>query len=107
MLDLYPKKEDGTAPERAFSLLLEPNSLLILTGDLYTSFMHGIAERADDYIDASYANVDTSRHVRFFLLYACVNNGTAAQGTTLTRTDTRVSLTFRVVQRVLKAKILF
>ncbi|XP_075555357.1 putative RNA/DNA demethylase ALKBH6 isoform X2 [Dermacentor variabilis] len=72
------------------SLLLERRSLLITSGAMYTDYLHGIEGRTKDIIDDSIKNVD-----------AC----SVKQGTVLQR-ETRVSLTIRVVPKVLRANVL-
>lgn len=48
-LNIYKSKEDGALdPEPAWRILQEPRSLLITTGDLYTDFLHGIADIEED-----------------------------------------------------------
>ncbi|KAH7412375.1 alkylated DNA repair protein-like protein alkB 6 [Cadophora sp. MPI-SDFR-AT-0126] len=48
-LDLYGTNEDGTREtEPRWKVLQEPRSLLITTGELYTDFMHGIANVSED-----------------------------------------------------------
>lgn len=44
-LNIHSSKEDGALnPEPAFRILQEPRSLLITTDDLYTQYLHGIAD---------------------------------------------------------------
>lgn len=44
-LHVHSSKEDGALdPEPAFRILQEPRSLLITTDDLYTQYLHGIAD---------------------------------------------------------------
>lgn len=73
----------------AFSLLLEPRSLLIQKGDIYHTFMHGIEEKSEDEINESLLNVTKSHP-----LY----------GQKLKR-EVRVSLTIRHVPKISKFKI--
>ncbi len=48
-LDIYATKEDGTREsEPRWKILQEPRSVLITAGSLYTEFMHGIADVAED-----------------------------------------------------------
>ncbi|KAI1502248.1 Alkbh6 protein [Biscogniauxia marginata] len=48
-LDIHKTKEDGTLEaEPAWRILQEPRSLLITTADLYTQFLHGIADITED-----------------------------------------------------------
>ncbi|XP_071497883.1 alpha-ketoglutarate-dependent dioxygenase alkB homolog 6-like [Diadema antillarum] len=77
--------------EPFMSLLLEPRSLLVLQGSMYTSHLHGITERATDSITDRVANLSATRH---------------GMGEELMRTC-RVSLTIRFVPRTLKMKLLF
>ncbi|KAH6926734.1 hypothetical protein HPB50_021253 [Hyalomma asiaticum] len=72
------------------SLLLERRSLLITSGSMYTDYLHGIDTRTEDVVDDSIKNID-----------AC----SAKLGTVLQR-GTRVSLTIRVVPKVLRANVL-
>lgn len=55
VLDLYEKTDSGGGDEEekadrksAFRILQEPRSLLITTNELYTQYLHGIAERLTD-----------------------------------------------------------
>ncbi|CRG85774.1 hypothetical protein PISL3812_02790 [Talaromyces islandicus] len=53
VLDLYEKKASGDDDEKggrkpAFRILQEPRSLLITTNELYTQYLHGIAECLTD-----------------------------------------------------------
>ncbi|GES90354.1 alpha-ketoglutarate-dependent dioxygenase alkB homolog 6 isoform X1 [Rhizophagus clarus] len=97
ILDLYKRRieenfnteqnETNLMPE--FSLLLEPRSLLVLQDDLYKTYLHGIEERKSDNLgQKNIMNLsdDMDRH------------------TDLER-DTRVSLTYRVVEKVIKVEI--
>ena len=44
-LNIYKNKEDGALDsEPAWRILQEPRSLLITTADLYTEYLHGIAD---------------------------------------------------------------
>lgn len=48
-LDIYSTKEDGTIESQPrYKILQEPRSLLITTGELYTDYLHGIAEAKED-----------------------------------------------------------
>lgn len=99
VLDFYlPRKsnadeagdEDAKAVSPIGSLLLQPRSLLITSGALYTDYLHGIEPRTEDVVDETIQNLD-----------AC----STELGTVLQR-GTRVSLTIRVVPKVLRANIL-
>ena len=73
------------------SVLLEPRSLVVVTGEMYTSYLHGIAERDVDTLGAHVANL--------------THCGTPySVGQTLPRT-TRLSLTIRNVPKVLKVHL--
>ena len=89
ILDLYPKSKDGIESE--FSLLLEPRSILILSGDFYTDYLHGIKESSKDQIPHSKIlnSIDSS-------------NSMFSQ----TRNQTRISLTFRRHKNVTRPKYL-
>ncbi|KAK1765774.1 hypothetical protein QBC33DRAFT_454456 [Phialemonium atrogriseum] len=48
-LNIYKAKDDGgIGPEPAWRILQEPRSLLITTSDLYTEYLHGIADIEED-----------------------------------------------------------
>ncbi|KAI4869493.1 hypothetical protein F4820DRAFT_444091 [Hypoxylon rubiginosum] len=48
-LNIHKTRDDGTLdPEPAWRILQEPRSLLITTAALYTDFLHGIADVAED-----------------------------------------------------------
>lgn len=48
-LDIYTSKEDGALnAEPAYKILQEPRSLLISTDDIYTKYLHGIADVEED-----------------------------------------------------------
>lgn len=48
-LNIYKAKDDGGIdPEPAWRILQEPRSLLITTSDLYTEYLHGIADIEED-----------------------------------------------------------
>ncbi|XP_044170529.1 alpha-ketoglutarate-dependent dioxygenase alkB homolog 6-like [Acropora millepora] len=71
------------------SVLLEPRSLFLLTGDLYHNYLHGIAERTNDVISERVANLEYCK---------------SAIADTLERA-TRISLTIRNVPKILKFKL--
>ncbi|KAH7360805.1 hypothetical protein BKA65DRAFT_547514 [Rhexocercosporidium sp. MPI-PUGE-AT-0058] len=91
-LDLYGTNEDGTREiEPRWKILQEPRSLLITTGQLYTDFLHGIADISED-VDLgpnTVSNWDLLRSSDDFI------NGHNERGT-------RVSLTYRDVLKVSK-----
>lgn len=85
VLNFYKSEE---REKIAFSLLLEPCSLLIQQGDMYENYLHGIDERDEDFMDSSMLNIDGNH-----LVNQCLKRGT------------RVSLTIRHVQKISKIKI--
>ncbi|PKI85612.1 hypothetical protein MVES_000713 [Malassezia vespertilionis] len=99
LLDIYPWREAREAYPTTplFSILQEPRSLLIIQGDAYRNYLHGIAERTQD--DAPrMANVANSAQ-----LSAPLNDlvDAARRGeNVLCSRERRVSLTFRDVERV-------
>ena len=72
------------------SLLLEPRSLVLVQDDMYDTYLHGIDEVTQDLLSDKVANLDMTD---------------SKIGDVLKR-DTRVSLTIRVVPKVLRAKLL-
>jgi hypothetical protein len=80
------------AERRIGSVLLMPRSLIVVKHDLYKHHLHGIQETTVDNIDDKFANLDACPEV--------------SVGATLHRTKPRISLTVRVVPKVLKNKIL-
>lgn len=86
-------QEDGESEARPtrtpdFSLLVQRGSLLILKDVMYTDYLHGIVPRTSDTVSESMVNYATC-------------------GVQLNQTferRTRVSLTFRVVEKVAKGK---
>lgn len=80
LLRFYSKRgADDTPPQRRFSLVLEPRSLLIVAGDAYTNMLHGIDPVREELVDDGVINAPP--HLR---------------GTVLVR-QRRVSLTIRHV----------
>jgi alkylated DNA repair protein alkB family protein 6 len=63
VLDLYPPGDTVTTP--AFSITLEPRSLVVLQDDAYTQWRHGIAERITDQTDT----IERPRSTRISLTY--------------------------------------
>lgn len=87
------KEDNSSLEQRHFmSLLLERRSLNILTEDMYSKYLHGIAERNVDFLDSKVINLDS-----------CFN---VPENKRLLR-DTRVSLTIRYVPKVLNVKLKF
>jgi len=70
-----------------------PRSLIIVKDDMYTKYLHGIRELTEDAVDESLANLDACPAVTL--------------GSCLHRIKPRISLTVRVVPKVLQNKILF
>lgn len=74
------------------SLLLEPRSLVVVTRDMYLTYLHGIAERSEDVISKHICNLPNTQSQH-------------EMGTSLQR-KTRISLTIRHVPKVSKFKFL-
>lgn len=91
-LNIHSSKEDGALnPEPAFRILQEPRSLLITTDDLYTQYLHGIADVEADVglSPGTVSNWDMLRRPEDFA------NG-------VNQRSTRTSLTYRDVLKVSK-----
>ena len=91
-LNLHRSKEDGALdPEPAWRILQEPRSLLITTDQLYTDYLHGIAdiEEDTDLTADTVANWDLLRDADAY-----------ASGRNIRQT--RTSLTYRDVLKVSK-----
>ncbi|KAG0368876.1 Alpha-ketoglutarate-dependent dioxygenase alkB 6 [Gamsiella multidivaricata] len=84
----------GQEPE--FSLLVQPRSLLVLKEDVYNKYMHGIRE----------TTLDDLRKGNILNLAEALPNGIPDDCSTLER-GTRISLTFRIVQKTLSTKNIF
>lgn len=78
---------------RFASVLLQRRSLVVVRDDMYTTYLHGIREATTDVVDDSFANLDSCSELSL--------------GSCLDRTKPRISLTIRVVPKVLQNKILF
>lgn len=90
-LDLYrTKPEGGYDPTPAFSILLEPRSLLITRGEAYTRYLHGIDARTHD----------TPEHVARIINAHALAQATREAYANVVARRRRVSLTFRDVERV-------
>ncbi|XP_057377968.1 alpha-ketoglutarate-dependent dioxygenase alkB homolog 6-like isoform X2 [Daphnia carinata] len=85
VLNFYKSEE---REKIAFSLFLEPRSLLIQQGDIYENYLHGIDEKDEDFIDNSMLNTQNNDFINQSL-----------------KRDTRVSLTIRHVQKISKITI--
>ena len=91
-LDIFGSKEDGaTDHEPRWKIFQEPRSLLITTSNLYTDFLHGIAE-VDEEIDLSASTVSNWDHLasKDEITHGRLNRGV------------RTSLTYRDVIKVSK-----
>ncbi|CAN8096271.1 unnamed protein product [Discula destructiva] len=92
-LNIYKTKDDGALdPEPAYRILQEPRSLLITTDDIYTQYLHGIADTEQD-VDLSAQTVVNWEMLR-------ITEETFANG--LNQRATRTSLTYRDVLKVSK-----
>lgn len=91
-LNIYKSKEDGALdPEPAYRILQEPRSLLISTDDIYTEYLHGIADIEED-VDLSADTVTNWDMLRDPDKFANGQN----------QRSTRTSLTYRDVLKVSK-----
>ncbi|KAI0480768.1 hypothetical protein GGR56DRAFT_289457 [Xylariaceae sp. FL0804] len=91
-LDIHRPKEDGSLDTAlAWRILQEPRSLLVTSSDLYTDYLHGIADITEDVglSEDSVAN------------WPLLRPSTKAQGGRNVR-QTRTSLTYRDVMAVSK-----
>lgn len=84
VMDFFRVDDQGATGQLAASMLLRPRSLLVLQRDVYTNFMHSIAERPEDILDQSVLNCEP--HER---------------GTVITRSQ-RTSLTIRTSCKTIK-----
>ncbi|KIS69847.1 uncharacterized protein UMAG_10133 [Mycosarcoma maydis] len=99
-------------PDPVFSILQEPRSLLITTGHVYKSYLHGIADREVDtaahLVKVANADLLVDPHLRGTVERAKTLMGDVKGGTDQKELDaslargTRLSLTFRDVERVSK-----
>ena len=89
-LDIYGTKEDGTIESvPRWKILQEPRSLLITTADLYTEYLHGIA----DVTQEINLNSESIANWEFLRSTESIKEGTVTR-------NTRTSLTFRDVIKV-------
>jgi alkylated DNA repair protein alkB family protein 6 len=92
-LNLYKTKEDGTLdPDPAWRILQEPRSLLVTTGELYTDYLHGIADIEED-VDLCSETVANWDHLRSIQEFETAGSNPR---------QTRTSLTYRDVLKVAK-----
>ncbi|KAF9150197.1 Alpha-ketoglutarate-dependent dioxygenase alkB 6 [Mortierella sp. AD011] len=82
--------------EPVFSLLIQPRSLLVLKEDVYNKYMHGIRE----------VTLDDLRKSNILNLNEALPEGVNDTNSLLER-GTRISLTFRIVQKTLSSKKIF
>ena len=88
----FSQNNDASLQSRyTLSILLEPQSLLVLQHDMYTGHLHGIREQSEDTVSAHVCN--------FGHLASPVAVGDVVQR------STRVSLTIRHVPKTLKVKL--
>jgi alkylated DNA repair protein alkB family protein 6 len=91
-LNLHRSKDDGALdPVPAWRILQEPRSLLITTDQLYTDYLHGIADIEED------VDLDANTVVNWDLLRS---PDAYASGKNVR--ETRTSLTYRDVLQVSK-----
>lgn len=86
----FEENIDG-ASKSVCNLLLEPRSLVLLSNDMYTKYMHAIKERQIDEINKDCVNLE-----------GCYGNYKVGS---ILRRDTRVSLTIRNVLKVSKLNV--
>ncbi|KAI9029449.1 hypothetical protein DFJ74DRAFT_603236 [Hyaloraphidium curvatum] len=107
---LFWTADDGKRYPTRFAVHVPPGSLYVQLDPLYSRYRHAIAERAEDSLDSyaltleEYSSQGTGTEgggsgIRGLLLNPWQGERTIGRGT-------RVSLTFRVVRKVLKAKAL-
>ncbi|PWN21125.1 hypothetical protein BCV69DRAFT_287367 [Microstroma glucosiphilum] len=118
VLDIYRWADDGEAVDSqhttrarecdpAFSILQEPRSLLLTTGDAYRMYLHGIAERTREETSHLSRVVNGSsvrdRAIKAKVQAACgPNAGSDLDQYDVLIREKRVSLTFRDVEKVSK-----
>lgn len=91
-LNIYTTKEDGALnPEPAYKILQEPRSLLVSTDDIYTEYLHGIADVEED-VNLSADTVVNWDMLRDPTVFVNGHN----------QRSTRTSLTYRDVLKVSK-----
>lgn len=101
---LFWTAPDGSRYPKSFAVFVPANSLYAQLDPLYSRYLHGIAERTADRLDdyctspEDYAAQDTSGPIKRLLL-----NPQSWTGEPVVERGTRISLTFRVVKKVLKA----
>lgn len=92
-LNLHQSRVDGTLdPNPTWRILQEPRSLLITTDNLYTDYLHGIADIEED------TNLSPETIANWSLLRSCTpyKVGHSVR-------QTRTSLTYRDVLKISKA----
>lgn len=92
VLEIYEKTATGEREQKPkWRILQEPRSLLVTTGDIYSTTLHGIAElqQDEDLNEASIANWDTLGNRELYM------SGTVER-------QKRISLTFRDVLKVIR-----
>ncbi|CAO3569938.1 unnamed protein product [Mortierella alpina] len=96
-LDNCPTSDtEGRGQEPEFSLLVQPRSLLVLKEDIYSKYMHGIREITSD--DLNQGNILNPPE-------AAADVPSLSGASTLVERGTRISLTFRIVQKTLSKKL--
>jgi len=88
VLNIYPKSNK----DQQYRILQEPGSLLVTTGQMYTDYMHSISEITTD------ENINEDTVINWNLL------GTPERYQGKVQRETRTSLTFRDVLKVVKIK---
>ncbi|KAG9323318.1 hypothetical protein KVV02_004526 [Mortierella alpina] len=90
------KTNNSRGQEPEFALFVQPRSLLVLKEDIYNKYTHGIREVISD--DLNQGNI-------LNLPEAAPEVSNHPSGSTLAERGTRISLTFRIVQKTLSKKL--
>lgn len=91
-------KAAGRGQEPEFSVLVQPRSLLVLKEDVYNKYMHGIREVTSD---------DLRRNNILNLAQALPEGILQDNVNPVLERSTRISLTFRIVQKTLSTQKIF
>jgi len=106
ILNFIPVRRDSDSSveqyREPFSLLLEPRSLLILTLEAYTLYMHGI-----DSIDCDEITAESKKNIVNANMTLIKDRLIGDEQNISLNRRKRVSLTFRQVEKVIDGKKLF
>lgn len=99
LLDIFKQNDDNTR-EYDSSILMEKNSLWIMTGEMYENYLHGIVDRNADILNKEkILNFDQCSDE---FKEKLTNLERTEQGDYIYPRETRISLTFRIVKRARK-----